>query len=151
MVAPRLGLDHAFVRAPADAVVDPLGEGVLVGRGPPAVHLEPGVGVGDGGIDRELHRPIMPRADTVWAAIGICRLVARRRWPLTAISSCRVLAAGDTTALPVPPSTGTLGRCPLSMYRAFGDTSAPLTRPYPSDVARGRSERHGIGGRLAAH
>lgn len=29
--------------------------------------------------------------------------------PLTAISSRRVLAAGDTTAVPVPPSTGTSG------------------------------------------
>ena len=40
-------------------------------------------------------------SQTMWAAIGICPLAASRRRLLMAISSCRVLAAGDTTALPV--------------------------------------------------
>jgi hypothetical protein len=45
----------------------------------------------------------------LWTAIGICPLAASRRCPPTAISSRSVLAAGDTTDLPVPPSTGTSG------------------------------------------
>ena len=52
----------------------------------------------------------------MWAAIGICPLAASRRCPLTAMSSRRVLAAGDTTALPVPPSR----------VRVVDSTGAPL-------------------------
>jgi len=74
----------------------------------------------------------------LWAAHRICPLAPSRRCPLTAISSRRVLAVGDTTALPVPPSTGTSGSCPRSICAHIrGRPLRAVARPYPSIRYRG--------------
>ena len=44
VLAPRIGRDEAIVGAAANAVDDPFFERVGVGKRPPAVDLEPGVG-----------------------------------------------------------------------------------------------------------
>ena len=74
VLAPAPGLDQALVGAAAHAVGDPVGEGLVVGRGPPAVALEEGVGVGHrgGGVEA--------------ARLG-------RRAPAPALTGCRPASA----------------------------------------------------------
>jgi hypothetical protein len=52
MGAPFVDADQALIRASTHTIGGPLGQGVAIGRRPPAVDLEPGNGVADGLLDR---------------------------------------------------------------------------------------------------
>jgi hypothetical protein len=71
------------------------------------------------------------QAGNLWAAIGICPLAASRRCPLTAISSHRVLAAGDTTPCRCRPAPR--WRCLISMWaHVLEQPTARVVQPEPS-------------------